>query len=55
MHDDHPEKGKTPYICQECGNIQEGSAPCMWCGGHSVVPVAGPSRAKASMPEARPL
>jgi primosomal protein N' len=43
------------YICQECGRVQDGPAPCESCAGPSVVQIAGPSRAKAIMPSARPL
>jgi len=43
------------HVCQECGYVQEGPAPCLSCAGHSVVPIEGPNRLKALMPPARPL
>jgi predicted ATP-dependent serine protease len=43
------------YICQECGRIQDRPGPCESCAAEDVVLIAGPSRAKALMPPARPL
>ena len=42
-------------VCHRCGHIQGDPAPCDMCGSEILDSMEGSHRAKALMPQARPL
>ena len=43
------------HVCASCGHVQASPAPCEGCGHPEMEVLEGSPRAKATMPQARPL